>query len=105
MHASGIDARQLSYATYRNLTACHRELLSNAIRHSGARNVSVRLAAELDALTLEVQDDGRGIDPARPRGNGLSNLERRAQSLGGTMRFEPAEGGGLRATLRIPLRD
>jgi len=103
--SAGIDTRQLAYATYRHLIACHRELLSNAIRHSGARNVSVRLEAESEALTLEVRDDGRGIDPARPRGNGLSNMERRAQALGGTLRFEPADGGGLRATLRIPLRD
>ena len=103
--SSGIDARQLSYFTYRNLVACHRELLSNAIRHSGARDVAVRLALEGDTLVLEVQDNGRGIDPARPRGNGLSNLERRAQAMGGTMRFEPAESGGLRATLRVPLGD
>ena len=103
--SSGIDARQLSYFTYRNLVACHRELLSNAIRHSGARDVAVRLALEGDTLVLEVQDNGRGIDPARPRGNGLSNLERRARAMGGTMRFEPAESGGLRATLRVPLGD
>jgi signal transduction histidine kinase len=101
--SSGIDARQLPYSIYRNFVASHRELLSNAIRHSGARNVSVRLAIESSTLVLEVRDDGRGIDPTRPRGNGLSNLERRAATMGGTMRFESAEGGGLRATLRVPL--
>ena len=40
-----------------------KEVLTNARRHSGARNVEVRLRTESETLVAEVTDDGRGFDP------------------------------------------
>jgi signal transduction histidine kinase len=40
-----------------------KEVLTNARRHSGARNVEVRLRTESETLGAEVTDDGRGFDP------------------------------------------
>jgi signal transduction histidine kinase len=78
-----------------------REALSNAARHSGATkvDVSVRAGAE---LVLTVRDDGSGIKDVTRR-SGLANLEQRAVKLGGTLRIEPAPGGGTELEWRVPL--
>ena len=60
------------------------ELVSNAIRHGHATRISLRLEFSGDAVSLLVQDNGVGFDPAfrREGGHGLDNMEARAQQLG-----------------------
>lgn len=81
------------------------ESLSNAVKHSGAQQVQVRLAAEGGALVLEVADDGRGL-PAerRARGKGLAGMEKRARGLGAELQVGAAgPDGGTRVRLAVPL--
>lgn len=62
-----------------------REATTNAVRHSGARNVWVELAPRL----LRFTDDGGGITPqvlACPAGNGLAGLRSRTEGAGGQLR-------------------
>ena len=59
------------------------EILSNVARHAEATTVRVTIECSDDSLMLEVIDDGIGIDPDAPRGNGLGNLAHRALTLGG----------------------
>jgi signal transduction histidine kinase len=70
------------------------EALQNAVRHSGARRITVRLA---DGV-LEVADDGSGFDPADPalraRRLGLTSMEERAARLGGRLEIRSAAGEG-----------
>ncbi len=78
------------------------EALSNALRHSQASSVEVRLHTEEDHLVLEVADDGCGFDPEAVRnlgGMGLSNMRDRAESLGGT--FTVLSGSGRGTTVRV----
>jgi signal transduction histidine kinase len=83
-----------------------REALSNVGRHAGAATCRVSLVQIGDAAVLEIDDDGRGFDPAAARGsgNGLINLEERAAALGGTMTIDsvPGEGARLRVTIPLP---
>jgi signal transduction histidine kinase len=83
-----------------------REALSNVGRHAEAVTCRVQLRFGNDErAVLEIDDDGRGFDPAAARdsGNGLANLATRAEALGGTLELhsEPAEGTTVRVT--IPL--
>ena len=78
-----------------------REALSNAARHSGASSVDVTVHAGGE-LSLTVRDNGSGIKDVTRR-SGLSNLEQRATKLGGSMRIEPATGGGTELDWRVPL--
>lgn len=76
-----------------------RELLSNALRHSGARQVRISLRAESDGLAcLEVADDGEGFDPATSAasGRGLANLAARARDLDARLEIDTAPGKGAR---------
>jgi PAS domain S-box-containing protein len=79
------------------------EALTNARRHSGARNVEVRLGTQDGEILAEVSDDGRGFDVASVRaGVGLSAMRERAEGLGGTLAIYGRPGEGTRVVVRIP---
>jgi signal transduction histidine kinase len=81
-----------------------REALSNVGRHASAMTcrVSLQRAPEGDII-LEVDDDGRGFDVARPvSGMGLTNLRERVDALHGSLEVAstPGKGTTIRATFR-----
>jgi signal transduction histidine kinase len=78
-----------------------REAVSNAIRHGGARAVTVRLT-RLDGLRLTVEDDGIGVTPADAPGFGLASMRERAQALGGTIEVVRRPEGGTRVEVWVP---
>ncbi len=82
------------------------EGLTNALRHSGARHATVTLRWSPTHLDVEVEDDGRGV-PAGPTngGHGLVGIRERVALYGGTVRLEPATGGGTRLAATLPLKD
>jgi PAS domain S-box-containing protein len=77
------------------------EALTNARRHSGARNVWVSLQMEGNDLVAEVSDDGRGFGPDTASGVGLSSMSERAAAIGGKVEIESAVGQGTRVRLRV----
>ncbi|MDQ4126820.1 MAG: PAS domain S-box protein [Actinomycetota bacterium] len=79
------------------------EALTNARRHSAARNVLVRLVVDGDILVTEVVDDGRGYDPETPPGMGLRGMRERALRLGGDLQVESAPSEGTRVRIRLPM--
>ena len=67
----------------------------------GAR--TIRLAQTDGMLAFEVDDDGRGFDPATAsRGTGLQGIADRLAALGGTIEIESAAGAGTTVRGRIP---
>jgi signal transduction histidine kinase len=86
-------------AVYRVL----QEALANAFKHARAAHVDVELRWEPAALTVEVRDDGRGLDAASAgRGYGLDNLRQRAAEVGGAATIESTPGAGTRVRLTVP---
>jgi PAS domain S-box-containing protein len=80
------------------------EALTNARRHSGARNVEVWLRTEGEEVLAGVDDDGRGFDPASGRaGVGLSAMRERVEALGGDIEVKSVPGEGTKVTVRVPL--
>jgi DNA-binding NarL/FixJ family response regulator/signal transduction histidine kinase len=84
------------------------EALTNARRHSGARNVRVAVGASEEKLWAEVSDDGRGFEPAeKPStitgGMGTRDLRERAYALGGTLRIESQPGKGTKVRFELAL--
>ncbi len=78
------------------------EAMTNAVRHSGATRVRVRLRRE-GGLTVDVEDDGCGAPPRR-HGTGLTSMRERAEELGGALevRSEPGRGTSVRALIPLP---
>jgi PAS domain S-box-containing protein len=82
------------------------EALINARRHSGARNVKVRLRTEDEALVAAVIDDGRGFDTTASQGGvGLSAMRERVEAVGGEIEVKSPPGEGTKVTVRVPLAD
>lgn len=65
-------------------SAVVRETVTNVARHAGATHVVVSVEASASTLRIGVEDDGRGIGPARRR-SGLANLQARAEERGGRL--------------------
>jgi signal transduction histidine kinase len=90
----------------RELLRIAQEALQNAIRHSGATRVVLRLEASEGRLVLEVRDDGSGFDPqataVRGRRLGLSSMEERARRLGGELTISSGAGAGTTVRLEAP---
>ena len=86
------------------LLATLREALSNVARHAEASRADVTVTAEDGRLQLLVADDGVG-PPAEdaPRGNGLANMARRAERLGGSCTLTVSSTGGTLVTWDVPL--
>lgn len=80
------------------------EALTNAARHSSARNVLVRVRQSPAQIDVKVTDDGRGFDTKRTRGLGILGMEERVKRLGGTLSIESSPGQGTSLTAQIPLR-
>jgi signal transduction histidine kinase len=82
------------------------EALTNVARHAEARFIEARLSVSENLLTLVVQDDGQGIDPAiveDPKSLGLIGMLERAANVGGLVVFSSHEQKGTCVTLTIPL--
>jgi len=83
------------------------EAMTNAVRHAGARTVSVQLSQAADGgLHAEVCDDGRGL-PAhiRPGANGMRTMRSRAFAIGGRLTIgssAPDGTSGVRVCLDVP---
>lgn len=76
------------------------ESLSNAVRHSGADSISVRVCHHQGVTTMAVRDSGVGFDLARvERGHGLRNLEDRAASIGARVHIESTTDVGTEVTV------
>jgi len=84
------------------------EALSNVLRHAQARSVDIGSAVSREGVLLEVRDDGRGPNGARPeeleRGGhmGLAGMRERIGALGGTVRFGGQPGAGALLEVRLP---
>jgi signal transduction histidine kinase len=80
-----------------------REAIANAVRHGGARNVTVRLGSRRDDLLLGVSDDGCGFGGASTdtagTGLGMRTMRARAKSVGGRLVTRTEESGG--AEIRV----
>ena len=80
------------------------EALANVRRHAAASAVVLRLSRVGDTVSVHVEDDGVGFDPAGALGVGLSGLRDRAEQVGGAVDVASAPGQGTRVTVRVPAR-
>jgi signal transduction histidine kinase len=83
-----------------DLVAVVRELVTNVVRHAGARRVTVTVDVT-DAASVVVTDDGCGLPPVTVR-SGLANLADRAERRGGQL-ITTSSGSGTEIRWRAPL--
>ena len=88
------------------------EAITNIAKHAGAHHALVNVDFGRSAITIEIEDDGRGFDPDKvsPRpgdaqGIGLIGMRERVELLGGQFQIETQPGGGTRIIVRVPLEE
>jgi signal transduction histidine kinase len=82
-----------------------KEALHNAVKHSCATELAVKIDTTDDTAEIQVSDNGKGFNPALlpTGGNGLTNMKSRAESLGGTLAIESPGGRGTMICLKFPM--
>ncbi|MGH6841988.1 MAG: sensor histidine kinase, partial [Methylocella sp.] len=86
------------------------ESLSNAVRHGNPAEISISVTPSatggpgLDCVTVEVSNDGAGMDKTAGFGFGLTGMRERVQALGGRLVLaqEPGLGFSVTATFPVP---
>ena len=81
------------------------EALNNIIKHAQASHAWVDLSMEDDAVTLTIQDNGKGFDPsqAKTKSIGLSSMNERVTIAGGTLNISSTPERGTIITAQFPL--
>jgi signal transduction histidine kinase len=100
------DARPLPFAVDVAAFRIVQEALTNVTRHAGPAAATVRISYGDRDLTVQVDDDGRGVSPhasAPGSGQGIVGMRERAAALGGDLQAEPRPDGGFRVRARLPL--
>jgi signal transduction histidine kinase len=86
-----------------------REALNNAVRHARADLIRLEIRAENSSLRLAVEDNGCGFAPEQTTGagthEGLTNMRRRMEDIGGRFEITSRPGGGTRVEFIAPLSD
>jgi len=92
--------REVQLQVYRMI----QELVSNALKHSGANEIIVQVTRHESELTVTVEDNGSGFkDRGVSDGIGLKNMERRVELLNGTYHIDTGRDIGTIVSIDIPI--
>lgn len=91
--------------TRRHLYLIFKEIINNAVKYSGATEISITFSRFDKTLMLTVKDNGHGFNPSEKHsGNGLTNIRFRAEKIGGKLDVISDNGKGTSVVLEIPYR-
>lgn len=82
------------------------EVFNNALKYSRAKKLSLQLNHQEEMISIMIEDDGIGFDLLESKkkgGMGLSNLEMRANKLGGELHIDTKPGRGTTTIIEIPI--
>ena len=97
----GVASKRLGGYFRKNLFFCIKETVNNALKHSGATQISVSIASpDKKNLQIAIADNGSGTVQSHQFGNGLRNVQKRIASLHGTVDYR--EASGLTVTFSVP---
>src|SRR5262249_16681418 len=104
--ADSLPSTPLTSEIRHNLYLAFRETLNNVVKHSRATEIWLRIHLERGALRIVLEDNGCGFSttPAPTNGDGLSNLRRRMEKIGGDFEVESHPGAGTRCRISLPLQ-
>ena len=98
-----INSSQIKLTIYRII----QEALNNIIKHSHAKNVSIKLDIKKNLISGVISDDGKGFDVNEALANkaasfGLSSMKERAEIMNGKINVKSQRGKGTRIYFSIP---
>jgi len=82
------------------------EAITNSIKHSGADKIVVSILNQDNRFTVFIQDNGKGINEINSdllNGNGIVNMKKRAEEIGGDLKINTTENEGVKISVIIPV--
>jgi signal transduction histidine kinase len=80
------------------------ESLNNVVKHAQAKQILIKLHYTTNNLVVSIEDDGIGFDvKKKSNGSGLSNISKRAQSIGGFATINSSKLTGTTVQINIPI--
>lgn len=105
--ANDLPVAPLNAEQRHSLFLAFKEALSNLAQHAGATDLHLTITAADGMLVVMLRDNGRGFDLAEPRErtnpDGLGNMQRRLQQLGGRCDLVSSPGQGTTVSFKVPL--
>ncbi len=93
--------------TRRSIFLIFKEAVNNILKYSEATEVNISMELKKKAFVMTIADNGKGFDPSRPvstsRGNGVKNMQKRAETMQATFALQTAQGKGTCLQLCIPV--
>ena len=89
-----------------NVFLAFKESVNNVVKHAQASEAWIRLRLSPAGFILEIEDNGRGLgsSPAPQNRNGLRNMKKRMEDIGGEFTIAPGANGGTIVRLNVPLK-
>ncbi|MGB5028832.1 MAG: sensor histidine kinase [Chitinophagaceae bacterium] len=100
----GMEQKMIEQSSALGLYRIVQELLNNVIKHAAATEVLVQVFSEKDKLVVNVEDNGKGIDPAimeKAEGMGWKNIRSRVDLLNGKIDIQSAASKGTAVNLEF----
>ena len=88
-----------------NIIMTVKELLNNIIKHADASIVTITISTDEKTLLIMIRDNGKGFDinNVRKYGNGLKNIQKRIEGIGGEFILESIPDNGTMSKVFLPL--
>ncbi len=88
----------------RNIYLIFKEALNNALKYSDCREIRLSVTLKGNLFHLQLADDGIGFNPsADSEGNGIKNMQRRAEEIGAELKIISHRGQGTTIDLQVPI--
>jgi ligand-binding sensor domain-containing protein/signal transduction histidine kinase len=101
-----LPAAEVSPEARHNVFLAAKESVTNIVKHAHATEACIRLRLEPKTFTLEIEDDGRGpagsTSSAAQSRNGMRNMRKRMEDIGGKFEIGPGAKGGTLVRLTAP---
>lgn len=99
-----IDDLKLNMETRRDVFLIFKEALNNSAKYSHCTKIGIYITFDNRKLTINITDNGNGFDIHKAdSGNGLGNMQKRAEALHGTISIKSNEGKGTQILLVVPV--
>ncbi len=96
---------KLNMEARRDFFLIFKEAVNNVAKYSRCSKCSIHISLHQHRLLLNVQDNGIGFDVNKAdSGNGLSNMQKRAEAMKGRISIQSKPGEGTQVTLNMPVQ-